>query len=164
MFGFAGREGGWAGLGWVFLLGWAGLGWAVGLAGGWGGRGLDSLGLGLGLEVLGRDWGSGAGAGLEGAGYLDVAAGLGWARLGCGLVARAGGWGGVAWTCWAWGWGWRCWGRTGGLGLGLGLRAQGILTLSAFAPQETQWGLNTFWGVLGSCRGRVCVLGVPSAA
>ena len=46
------------------MLGWAGLGWAVGLAGGWGGRGLDSLGLGLGLEVLGPDWGSGAGAGL----------------------------------------------------------------------------------------------------
>ena len=77
--GFAGREGGWAGLGWagVFLLGWAGLGWAVGLAGGWGGRGLDSLGLGLGLEVLGPDWGSGAGAGLEGAGYIEIVKGLG---------------------------------------------------------------------------------------
>ena len=63
----------------------------MGLAGGWGRRGLDSLGLGLGLEVLGPDWGSGAGAKLEGAGYLDVAAGLGWGGLGCGLVARAGG-------------------------------------------------------------------------
>ena len=37
-----------------------------------GGRGLDLLGLGLGLEVLGPDWGAGAGAGLEGAGYPDV--------------------------------------------------------------------------------------------
>ena len=35
----------------------------------------------------------------------------------------------MAWTRWAWGWGWRCWGRTGVLGLGLGLKAQGILTL-----------------------------------
>ena len=108
MFGFAGREGGWAGLGWVFLLGWAGLGWAVGLAGGWGGRGLDSLGLGLGLEVLGPDWGSGAGAGLEGAGYLDVAAGLGSAGL------------------WAGGPGWGLGGRgLDLLGLGLGLEVLG---------------------------------------
>ena len=74
MFGFAGREGGWAGLGCIFLLGWAGLGWAVGWWPGLGagGRGLDLLGLGLGLEVLGPDWGAGAGAGLEGAGYPDV--------------------------------------------------------------------------------------------
>ena len=28
--------------------------------------------MGLGLEVLGPDWGAGAGAGLEGAGYPDV--------------------------------------------------------------------------------------------
>ena len=68
VFGFAGREGGWAGLGCIFLLGWAGLGsaglWAGGPGWGLGGRGLDLLGLGLGLEVLGPDWG--AGAGLEG--------------------------------------------------------------------------------------------------
>ena len=76
MFGFAGREGGWAGLGWAAFFCWAGLGsaglWAGGPGWGLGGRGLDLLGLGLGLEVLGPDWGAGAGAGLEGAGYPDV--------------------------------------------------------------------------------------------
>ena len=80
----------------------------MGLAGGWGGRGLDSLGLGLGLEVLGPGWGSGAGAGLEGAGYLDVAAGLGSAGL------------------WAGGPGWGLGGRgLDLLGLGLGLEVLG---------------------------------------
>ena len=65
-----------AGLGWAAFFCWAGLGsaglWAGGPGWGLGGRGLDLLGLGLGLEVLGPDWGAGAGAGLEGAGYPDV--------------------------------------------------------------------------------------------
>ena len=123
----------------------------------------------------------------------------------------------MAWTRWAWGWGWRCWGRTGVLGLGLGLKAQGILTLQlgwaglgwavgwwpglgaggawpglaglgaggggaglgwrggagagaglegagypdvvGLCSTRNPMGLNTFWGVWGSCRGRVCVFG-----
>ena len=101
----------------------------MGLAGGWGGRGLDSLGLGLGLEVLGPDWGSGAGAGLEGAGYLDVAAGLDWARLGCGLVARAGGWGGRGLDLLGLGLGLEVLGPDWGAGAGAGLEGLGFIEI-----------------------------------
>ena len=96
VFGFAGREGGWAGLGCIFLLGWAGLGWAVGW---WPGLGAGGAWPGLA--------GLGAGAGLEGAGYPDVV----------GLCST-----------------------------------------------RNPMGLKHLLGVFGSCRGRVCVLGVPSAA